>query len=333
MISALALLYYRHLEKKSRQSREKDRQLQQPTAHSAMDGYHMNHHGSAVDTHMEMCTDSPSTIELTPNDDNHANDDRMNRSEHHIHHSELAHHGEVNRAHSLDAMDAGQPQSNGPSSSQPTPLRSGRPGGPSTSQPTPRSGSFVYTTGEQFGGGEIMDSIFAPTQSTSPSASNNAAGYNDMFATTLPDHREGFAVVASVQHHHHHMNDLMINDASFSSDSEADNNNNSHHDTMLDIMDDEIYNPTLFDGSRDELDNYKNQDLETLRTMIEEEIDEMEGMMSLAMTRALTEPEDASMESLPWAGAQDNGSIEASCLCETYDWWKRCDEKSSLDSM
>mmetsp|Transcript_18139 Transcript_18139/g.32851 ORF Transcript_18139/g.32851 Transcript_18139/m.32851 type:complete len:1071 (-) Transcript_18139:185-3397(-) len=334
MISALALLYYRHMEKKRPRygnGQEKDHQPNQPnqqTNHGSMDGYHTNHHGSAVDTHMEMGNDSPSTIELTPNDDNHA-DDRMNRSEHHIHHSELALHGEVNRSRSLDAMDAGQ-QASG------TPQRSVRSGGPSTSQPQPRSGSFVYTTGEPFGGGEIMDSIFAPTQSTSPSASNNAAGYNDMFATTLPDHREGFAVVASVHHDHHpsmnhHMNDLMINDASFSSDSEADNNN--HHDTMLDIMDDEIYNPSLFDGSRDELDNYKNQDLETLRTMIEEEIDEMEGMMSLAMTRALTEPEDASMESLPWAGAQDNGSIEASCLCETYDWWKRCDEKSSLDSI
>ena len=76
----------------------------------------------------------------------------------------------------------------------------------------------------------------------------------------------------------------------------------------------------VFDGFRDELDNYKDQDLKTLLTMIEEEIAEVEGMMSLAMTRALTEPEDASMESFLWAGAQDNGSIDASCLCETYAW-------------
>ena len=41
--------------------------------------------------------------------------------------------------------------------------------------------------------------------------------------------------------------------------------------------------------------------------------------MSLATTRALMEPEDTSMDSLPWTGAQDKGSIEASCLCETYD--------------
>ena len=133
------------------------------------------------------------------------------------------------------------------------------------------------------------------------------------------------------------MNDVMINDASFYSNSKADNDNNnnnhSHNDTMLDIMDDEIYNPSLFDGSHDKLDNYKNQDLETLRTMIEGRVNEMEGMISLAMTRTLTTPENANMESLPWAGAQDNGSIEASCLCETYDWWKRCDEKSILDSM
>ena len=48
------------------------------------------------------------------------------------------------------------------------------------------------------------------------------------------------------------------------------------------------------------------------------------------MTRALTEPEDTSMEIMLWVGVQDNGSIEASCLCETYDWWERCDEDGMI---
>ena len=27
---------------------------------------------------------------------------------------------------------------------------------------------------------------------------------------------------------------------------------------------------------------------------------------------------------------QDDGSIEASCLCEMYNWWKRCDEDGMI---
>ena len=108
-------------------------------------------------------------------------------------------------------------------------------------------------------------------------------------------------------------------------------------DNSVSLDDDNIngqdaYHPSALDGSNDELDNYKNQDLETLRTQIENAIDGVEGMMSLAMTRALTEPGDGrgSLD-LPWMGASDNGSIEASCLCETYDWLKRHKECSLED--
>jgi len=103
---------------------------------------------------------------------------------------------------------------------------------------------------------------------------------------------------------------LMMADASFSSDSE-----------------DELNNPSAFDGSHDELDNYKNHDLEILRDTVEEAVEDVEGMLSLAMTRALTEGDEAD---LPW-GADDSGSIEASCLFETYDWLKR-NEESPLDT-
>ncbi len=103
---------------------------------------------------------------------------------------------------------------------------------------------------------------------------------------------------------------FMMADASFSSDSE-----------------DELVNPSAFDGSHDELDNYKNNDLEILRDAVEEAVDDVEGMLSLAMTQALTESEDAT---LPW-GSEDSGSIEASCLFEAYDWLKR-NEESPLDT-
>eukprot|EP00986_Skeletonema_menzelii_P015926 scaffold12989_cov157-Skeletonema_menzelii.AAC.8 len=103
---------------------------------------------------------------------------------------------------------------------------------------------------------------------------------------------------------------LMMADGSFSSDSE-----------------DELGNPSAMDGSIDELDNYKNNDLEILRDAVEEAVEDVEGMLSLAMTRALTEGDDAQ---LPW-DSEDSGSIEASCLFETYDWLKR-NEESPLDT-
>lgn len=117
---------YRHVEKKSRQhgnSQDKDQQrqqLQQLATHSAMDGHHMNHHhsfGADGSDHDILTwswvpiTDSPSTIEPTPNDDNHAHDDRN-----HDVHGDLAN-GKVNHTHPhdvnrlLDAMDSGQQQS------------------------------------------------------------------------------------------------------------------------------------------------------------------------------------------------------------------------------
>jgi len=125
-------------------------------------------------------------------------------------------------------------------------------------------------------------------------------------------------------------NNLMINATSFSSDS--DNDDSSHHHESINEL----------DGSHDELDNYKNVNLEVFRTTIEQTVD-VDGMVSLAMTRALTVP-DLDNVAIPWAeyigvvgGAKevdkDGGNIiEACCLCETYDWLKR-HENSSLDSM
>ena len=135
----------------------------------------------------------------------------------------------------------------------------------------------------------------------------------------------------------------MIHNGSFSSNDDVvsipeDNRSHHTHHTA-----ESIFDGALDHDSHDELDNYKNQDVEVFRSAIEESVDGVEGMLSLAMTRALTSP-DASFE-LPWAEyvtlqttnrlpvVDDNKNIiEACCLCETYDWLKR-HERSSMDSV
>ena len=73
-------------------------------------------------------------------------------------------------------------------------------------------------------------------------------------------------------------------------------------------------------------------DLEALRTEIEDAVDGAEGMLGLAVTRALTDPEGNGADGLPWSGARDDGVVEASCLWETYDWLKR-NENCSDDAI
>ena len=57
-----------------------------------IDGYH-NHHPYGADNsaHMELATNSKSTIELMPNEDNHAND----RSHHDVQAGEVNHRGTI----------------------------------------------------------------------------------------------------------------------------------------------------------------------------------------------------------------------------------------------
>ena len=80
---------------------------------------------------------------------------------------------------------------------------------------------------------------------------------------------------------------------------------------------------------QDEFDSYKNQDLEYMRHGVEESVFGSEGMMSLAMTRALMEEEDVGINP-SWGGAEDPESIEANALCETNDWLRK-NEHSSFD--
>ena len=76
---------------------------------------------------------------------------------------------------------------------------------------------------------------------------------------------------------------------------------------------------------QDEFDNYKNQDLEFMRNGVEESVYGAEGMMSLAMTRALMEEED---ENIDWGGAQDCASMEANIFCDANDWLRKNDNAS-----
>ena len=77
---------------------------------------------------------------------------------------------------------------------------------------------------------------------------------------------------------------------------------------------------------QDEFDNYKNQDLEFMRNGVEESVYGAEGMMSLAMTRALMEEEE---ENVDWGGAQDCASMEANIFCDANDWLRK-NENASL---
>ena len=127
---------------------------------------------------------------------------------------------------------------------------------------------------------------------------------------------------------------MLIDDASFgSSTSDGDNEDilaasRNHEDNKYDYYD---TSPYMLDGSIDEFDNYKNQDLETLRNAIERSVDGVEGMVSLAMAHAYTSDHPKMDTLLEWfGGEQDDGRIEASCLCDTYDWLK-INEMSSLD--
>lgn len=85
-----------------------------------------------------------------------------------------------------------------------------------------------------------------------------------------------------------------------------------------------------FDGAKhlqDEFDQYKDQNLEILRSNVEGNLTGFEGIMSAAVTKALMGEETAKLDpaDLMWGcqGAPTGEEIEASALCEVSDWLKR----------
>ena len=75
----------------------------------------------------------------------------------------------------------------------------------------------------------------------------------------------------------------------------------------------------------DEFDQYKDQNLETMRTGVEENLTGFDGMMSQALTKALMDDDSelVDMPDLRWGGTGDSTEIEATVLCEVTDWLKR----------
>ncbi|KAL9182880.1 hypothetical protein ACHAXT_004159 [Thalassiosira profunda] len=71
-------------------------------------------------------------------------------------------------------------------------------------------------------------------------------------------------------------------------------------------------------GDGDEFDRYKNEILEKLWREVEESVEGVEGMLSLAITRVLMDADGAL--DMEWIGGEDLGSIEASCLCQAFEW-------------
>lgn len=85
---------------------------------------------------------------------------------------------------------------------------------------------------------------------------------------------------------------------------------------------------------QDEFDQYKDQNLEQLRSDVEGNLSGFEGIMSAAVTRALMDGDvpRADDSDLLWGGdgPQTGAEIEASALCNVSDWLKR-NESSSVE--
>ena len=81
----------------------------------------------------------------------------------------------------------------------------------------------------------------------------------------------------------------------------------------------------------DEFDLYKDQNLERMRAAVGDIVTESDDMMSEALTKALMEDDEA-QENIDtmWGGAKDSMEIEASILCDTYEWMKR-QERMNID--
>jgi len=76
----------------------------------------------------------------------------------------------------------------------------------------------------------------------------------------------------------------------------------------------------------DEFDQYKDQNLEKMRSGVEGNLSGFDGMMSQALTKALMGDDDQEvidMSELRWGGTGDSTEIEATALYEVTDWLKR----------
>jgi len=82
----------------------------------------------------------------------------------------------------------------------------------------------------------------------------------------------------------------------------------------------------------DDFDQFKDQNLELMRSNVTNLVLGLDGMMSQALTMALMEGDNGTDHDVLWGGATKGLDIEASALCEVTDWLKRNDF-ASYDEM
>ena len=119
----------------------------------------------------------------------------------------------------------------------------------------------------------------------------------------------------------------MVHAASFSSSNgSATGGGVQHADSFQDS-----FHASMFDGSIDELDNYKNNNIEVFRAAVEQAVYDVEGMMMLAVTNALAQSQIYTINTTSSTDGQDHNTLEAENLYRAFDWWKR-NEQSPDDS-
>ncbi|CAB9501929.1 expressed unknown protein [Seminavis robusta] len=119
----------------------------------------------------------------------------------------------------------------------------------------------------------------------------------------------------------------ILSNPSLLSNGQGDDDDDEEEDLVAEVDDPLERHSKL--SPLDELDRFKDQNLEKMRSDVEDNVTGMDGMMSQALTMALM-PGGDNASGLLWAGASDPMQIEANALWEVTDWMKR-NEGSSVD--
>mmetsp|Transcript_14099 Transcript_14099/g.21632 ORF Transcript_14099/g.21632 Transcript_14099/m.21632 type:complete len:1255 (+) Transcript_14099:131-3895(+) len=119
----------------------------------------------------------------------------------------------------------------------------------------------------------------------------------------------------------------MLSQESLLSDGAMKNVNGAAMDSSYNDDDDESGDDVRYRNSlMDEFDMYKDQNLERMRDFVDEKISNSDDMMSEALTKALMDDEEMQKSvDLLWGSYGGSMEVEASVLCDTFDWLKRND--------
>jgi len=127
-------------------------------------------------------------------------------------------------------------------------------------------------------------------------------------------------------------NDPERDDGSMSSENSLVSTGSSreHHDSDSDIdFNDDTYNLA------DEFDQYKDQNLEKMRSEVEGMSSNFDGMMSQALTKALMDDmddEDGAIDEMTIDDPATSMDIEATVLCDINDWLKKKEGSSGASA-